>query len=76
MLYQVVVLVCGMGMPHGDCTRASAYDVIVAPEPQTLGMCAVHGQQYIAGTSLSLDDSYVKIQCRPSARTAMLVPAR
>lgn len=76
MLYQVIVLVCGMGMPHGECNRDSAFDVIVAPELQTLGMCGLHGQQYLAGTVIPLDDSYVKIQCRPSTRTAMLTEGR
>ena len=70
MLYQVVILVCGMGMPMANCDRDTAYDVIVSPEQQPLGMCAVHGQQYIAGTAISLQDSYVKVQCRASGSVA------
>ena len=72
MLYQVIILVCGMGMPVADCNRATAYDVIVAPEPQTIAMCALHGQQYLAGTAIALEDSYVKVLCRPEPRAAAL----
>lgn len=68
MLYQVIVLVCGMGMPSYACDRSTASAVIVSPDPQTLGMCALHGQQYFADNAPAGDESYIKIMCRPSVR--------
>lgn len=68
MLYTVVILVCSTSLQISSCTRDTAYNVIVTPERQTLAHCGAHGQRYLAGTAISLDESYVKVLCEPGTR--------
>ena len=71
MLYQVIVLVCASHFAHAECSHATAHDVIVVPERQSLMTCSLHGQAYVATTALSLDGTSIKILCVPQARRTL-----
>jgi hypothetical protein len=65
-LFQVVILVCAMTMPRGDCQPDTALDVIRGPDAQNELMCGFHGQAYLASSAIGRrlrTDEYVKIKC-------------
>lgn len=74
-----MILVCSLATtPNlGDCNRYNAVDVMWVPEtfnnPIT---CYMHGQAYIAGTSLGRSlaaDEHVRVLCLRKKRAALPV---
>ncbi len=69
-----LILVCSLAATPGlaGCTRANAVDVVRVPDqfgnPAT---CFMHGQAYLADTSVGrdlYDDERLKVVCSPSKR--------
>jgi hypothetical protein len=73
-MFQILILVCSVGVAQADCQPDTALDVINGPTAESEMTCGLHGQAYIAQTSLRprAADEYVKIKClHPKANTAM-----
>jgi hypothetical protein len=73
-MFQILVLICAVGVAPADCQRDTAIDVIRGPVAANEVTCGLHGQAYVAQTALGrdLEGAYVKIQC---ARTKVAAPA-
>lgn len=81
-----MILICSLAMTPDirDCNRNNAVDVMWVPE--TFGnpiTCYLHGQAYVAGSSLGRSltaDEHVKVMClrrkRPTLPTAHTVIKR
>jgi hypothetical protein len=68
MMFEVLILVCTIGIAPQDCERSNAIDVIVGPAAANALACGFSGQAYLAGTALTPNDgNYVKIQCTRAA---------
>ena len=64
----VVILICALGIAQPDCSVSTAEAVIRGPEATGPAMCGLHGQAYIASTSLAgylADGHYLKLNCTP-----------
>lgn len=79
-MLNALVLVCTVLVTPNlrDCNETNARAVMVAPEefsnPVT---CAMHGQAYIAETSIGRnlgENDRVKIVCRPNRSSALSMP--
>ncbi len=67
-----VAMICASTVPHPDCSRVTALDVIVSPA-DTPFLCLMQGQTLAAnslGVTLS-DGQYLKVACE-RRRTAAL----
>jgi hypothetical protein len=70
-------LICALGVAHGDCSVDTAEVVVQGPESQSLVMCGMHGQAYLAEGALAgyLDGAhYLKITCTPGGRARAVGP--
>ena len=67
-MFQVLILICSMTFSSSECQTETALDVIRGPAVPNEIMCGLHGQAYIAQTSLVPrgPDEYVKIVCMRS----------
>ena len=68
-MFQVLILVCSVNLAPADCQIETALDLIKGPPAASEVMCGLHGQAYIAQTSLRprLAGEYVKVKClRPA----------
>ena len=68
---KTLLLICALGVAHGDCTVDTAEVVVQGPEWQSLAVCGMHGQAYLAEGALAgyLEDGhYLKITCTPGSR--------
>ena len=66
-----MLLICALGVPHGDCNVETAAAVIQGPEAPNLVTCGLHGQAYIAEGAIAgyLEDGhYLKIACTAGHR--------
>ena len=68
-MFDVLILVCVIGVAPPDCQRNTAIDVIRGPSASNEITCGRDGQAFLAGTALArnLDGAYVKIQCTRTA---------
>jgi hypothetical protein len=78
-MFQVVILLCSVGLSPAACDEVTATSVIAAPPAVTQIECMVSGQQYVADTALGdglARDQYVKVRCtrapEPERTTASL----
>ncbi len=64
-MLQVLILVCAAGMAPQDCQKDTALDVFRGPTVVNEVMCGLHGQAYLAETSLAArgPGEYLKIKC-------------
>ncbi len=64
-MLQVLILVCSISVAPADCQIETALEVINGPPAENEMMCGLHGQAYIAQTSLvpRFDREYVKLKC-------------
>lgn len=69
-MFDVLILICAASLTQAECQKTTAMHVIKGPAAANLMTCGLHGQAYLAETSLAynLENSYVKIRCTPSAR--------
>jgi hypothetical protein len=74
-MFQVLILICSVGLAPGDCQVETALDVVRGPSAPNALLCGLHGQAYIAPTALAPrgPGEYVKIKClrQPPARQAL-----
>jgi hypothetical protein len=73
-MFQILILVCSVGIAPADCQPETAVDVIKGPSAASEMTCGLHGQAYIAQTSLRPRSAgeYVKIKClHPAEKAAM-----
>ena len=76
---KTLLLICALNVAHGDCGVETAEVVVQGPESQSLVVCGLHGQAYLAEGALAgyLDgDHYLKITCTPDNRTRAAAPLR
>ncbi len=64
-MFQTLILVCSIAFSQSDCQKTTALDIIKGPTAPNEVVCALHGQAYLAQTSLTPRSSkeYVKIIC-------------
>jgi hypothetical protein len=64
-MFQVLILICSIGLAPGDCQIGTALDVVRGPPAPNALQCGLHGQAYIAPTALAPrgPGEYVKIIC-------------
>lgn len=69
-MFQVLILVCSVNLAPADCQIETALDLINGPPVANEVMCGLHGQAYIAQTSLSPRSAgeYVKVKCMRPAK--------
>lgn len=69
-MFQVLILVCSVNLAPADCQAETALDLINGPSVASEMMCGLHGQAYIAQSSLrpSPAGEYVKVKCLRSAK--------
>ena len=68
-MFHVLILVCSISVAPADCQVDNAIDLISGPSVANEIMCGLHGQAYIAQTTLRpvSPDEYVKLKClRPT----------
>jgi hypothetical protein len=77
-MFQILILVCMAGVAPADCQPETALDIINGPSAESEMTCGLHGQAYIAQTSLRprAAGEYVKIKCLRPAEKAALVDQR
>ncbi|MGB0087247.1 MAG: hypothetical protein WBP94_17970 [Rhodomicrobiaceae bacterium] len=68
-MFQVLILICAAGVSPPDCQKDTALDVFRGPVVSNEVMCGLHGQAYLAETSLAArgPGEYMKIKCLRSA---------
>jgi hypothetical protein len=68
-MFQILILVCGLGTAQQDCQADTALDVVRGPVVPNEMLCGRDGQAYLAQTSIAPHDGrdYVKIQCLRAA---------
>lgn len=64
-MFQVLILICAINVAPADCQTETALDLINGPRVASELLCGLHGQAYIAQTSLRPrgPGEYVKIRC-------------
>ena len=68
---KTLLLICALSVAHSDCGVETAEVVVQGPESQSLVVCGLHGQAYLAEGALAgyLDGGhYLKIACAPEKR--------
>jgi hypothetical protein len=72
-MFQVLILVCSIGVAPADCQIETALDVVNGPLVASEMLCGLHGQAYIAQTSLrpASPGEYVKVKCLRPAKGEM-----
>jgi hypothetical protein len=65
VMFEVLVLVCSIGVSPSECLGDTAIDVIKGPTASSEITCGLHGQAYVAETTMSnrLKDAYLKVLC-------------
>jgi len=66
LMYQVLLLICALGLQRSECTPYTALDVIQGPEASNLAACGLQSQAYLASTAIGLalgGREYPKILC-------------
>jgi hypothetical protein len=68
-MFQIIVLICSLGVPRPACQAENALDVFLGPVIANQVMCGFHGQAFLAQTAVVArgQNEYVKIQCAPTA---------
>ena len=60
-----IILVCAVGIDRAHCTKDTAIDVLIAPEPaESLMSCGLVGQVYLAESGVDMNGYWAKIICR------------
>lgn len=64
-MFQILILICSIDVPPAECQIGTALDLIHGPRVPNEVMCGLHGQAYIAQTSLELPrpGEYIKVKC-------------
>lgn len=64
-MFQMMILVCALGVPRAQCQADTALDVLHGPQVVNELMCGLHGQAMMAGTSLigRNKGEYIKLTC-------------
>jgi len=68
-LFTTLVLICSLTITPDlrECNRTNAVHVVQVPEPYSMpGGCFMHGQAYVAGTSIGqqlAENESVKVLC-------------
>ena len=74
---KTLLLICALAVAHGDCSVDTAEVVVQGPESQSLVVCGMHGQAYLAEGALAgyLDGGhYLKITCAPDSQARAATP--
>jgi hypothetical protein len=68
-VFQIMILICAIDIAHSSCQPNNASDVIRGPEVANELMCGLHGQAFLASTTLAPRSGreYLKIQCLRSS---------
>ena len=78
-MMKTLLLICALGVPHGDCNVETAEAVVQGPEAPSLVTCGLHGQAYLAEGALAgylADGHYLKIACTAGNRVRPASAAR
>lgn len=69
-MFQVLILICSVNLAPADCQIETALDLIKGPPAASEVMCGLHGQAYVAQTSLMphTASEYVKVKCMRPAK--------
>jgi hypothetical protein len=64
-MFRVLVLICSVNMPPGDCQAYNAVEVIRGPEAANEVACGIEVQFFLAQhpSALIRAGEYLKIQC-------------
>ena len=63
-MVSVLILVCSLNIAHADCQRATAIDVVIAPEKARNDLeCLRMGLMFAAESRLVMAGSYAKLRC-------------
>lgn len=64
-MFQILVLVCSVGVAPADCQTDTAIKVIRGPEAANEVQCGLYGQAYFAemGQHELADGEYLKVMC-------------
>lgn len=64
-MFQIMILICALGVSRADCRPEGALDVIRGPLVANEMMCGMHAQAFLAPTALAprAGREYMKIQC-------------
>lgn len=69
-MLKVVLLICAVMVPRGECTVHTALSVLQGPPAESTAGCGMQAQAYLAGTSIGRNirpDEYAKIVCAHTA---------
>ena len=75
-MFTTLVLICSLAITPDlrECNRINAVHVVQVPEPYSMpGLCFMHGQAYVAGTSIGqqlAENESVKVLCIRSTTQA------
>ena len=64
-MFKVILLVCAVATPRGDCSEATAIHYMPGPECANEITCSMLSQAYLASTAIGQsmsDDEYLKIR--------------
>jgi hypothetical protein len=65
-MMKTLLLICALGTPQPDCSIETAVAVVQGPDAESVVVCGLHGQAYIAEGAIAgyLDGThYLKITC-------------
>jgi len=64
-MFQILVLVCSVGVAPADCQTNTAIKVIRGPEAANELQCGLYGQAYFAemGNHELVNGEYLKVMC-------------
>ncbi len=67
-MFRILILICSIHLAPSDCQIETALDVVYGPTVANEVMCGLHGQAYIATSTLAPrgPEEYVKIKCLPT----------
>lgn len=64
-MIQMLIFVCAVLVPPDKCGAATALDILRGPPSRSGIECAMHGQAYLAETSMRpRRGEYLKVYCR------------
>ncbi len=75
-MFQVLILVCSVGLTPSECQKETAIDILRGPVVASEVMCGLHGEAYLAQTSLAPHSpgEYMKIKCMRSGASDQPLP--
>lgn len=68
MLYTLIIYICASSLSKPECTVNTAYDIIPVARSYSAASCGMFGQVIVAQTTLLKPDTYLKVDCLPTAK--------